>query len=111
MFALTVFAKRLGVRRKPCISRREGAAYARVQMVYFHEKSKRENLAILPFVFLAERQGFEPWYPVEGNTISSRAPSTTRPSLHIYLDDLYIISQNIRLVKHNFQKSSTFFIF
>ena len=31
---------------------------------------------------MAERQGFEPWVPFRVHTLSKRAPSTTRPSLH-----------------------------
>jgi hypothetical protein len=31
---------------------------------------------------LAERVGFEPTLPVKVNTLSKRAPSATRPSLH-----------------------------
>src|SRR5271157_1351428 len=31
---------------------------------------------------VAERQGFEPWIPFRVYTLSKRAPSATRPSLH-----------------------------
>jgi hypothetical protein len=31
---------------------------------------------------VAERQGFEPWLEFPLNTLSKRAPSATRPSLH-----------------------------
>ena len=62
------------VLRKPCISRCEGTAYARVQMVYFHDKKEIPPRMRWYLFFMAERQGFEPWYPVRGNTISSRAP-------------------------------------
>src|SRR5271157_2700292 len=31
---------------------------------------------------MAERQGFEPWIPFRVYTLSKRAPSATRPSLH-----------------------------
>jgi hypothetical protein len=33
---------------------------------------------------LAERVGFEPTLEFPLNTLSKRAPSTTRPSLHVY---------------------------
>ena len=37
-------------------------------------KNQGRSLRISLGFLLAERQGFEPWYPVRGNTISSRAP-------------------------------------
>ena len=40
-------------------------------------------------LFLAERTGFEPAIALPQYTLSKRAPSTTRPSLHNYQ---YIVS-------------------
>src|SRR5690242_5311533 len=47
----------------------------------------RYNLSLMPSALnaksLAERQGFEPWIEFPLYTLSKRAPSTTRPSLHL----------------------------
>ena len=61
--------------------------------------------------YLAERQGFEPWYPVEGNTISSRAPSTTRPSLHIILTTCISYHKKYYLSSIIFKKNQIFYIY
>ncbi len=45
-------------------------------------KNVAENAEISCFNTMAEREGFEPSIRVNAYTISSRAPSTTRPPLH-----------------------------
>ena len=73
------------------------------------EKIKRTLIAQSSFyLLLAERQGFEPWYPVEGNTISSRAPSTTRPSLRILLTTCISYHKKLDLSSIIFKKIQLF---
>ena len=59
MLAFIVDIKCSGGRRKPCMSRRESAAYARVQMVYFHDKKQEEIRLDLLLFFMAEGVGLE----------------------------------------------------
>ncbi len=51
---------------------------------------------------MAERKGFEPLIPLTVYTLSKRAPSTTRPSLHLSL--FSIISLVIIFIVTNFIK-------
>ena len=45
---------------------------------------------------MAERKGFEPLIPLTVYTLSKRAPSTTRPSLHFYINcNFYLFKTNI----------------
>ena len=77
-------------------------------MMHFHDKNQEEIRLDLLLVFMAERQGFEPWYPVEGNTISSRAPSTTRPSLRILLTTCISYHKKLDLSSIIFKKIQLF---
>ena len=61
-----------------------------------------ENARILNDLNLAEREGFEPSVEFPLHTLSKRAPSTTRPSLHFRINELraarhQIIARQLRL--------------
>ena len=65
-----------------------------VGKLFINENKKTSNLRLDVFMYLAEREGFEPSEELLLHMISNHAPSTTRTPLHIKTK--FIIPRNAR---------------